>query len=199
MSDAARCASIGDPVSSRVDERLSRPPSCRLLLEDGISIDLADPDPAVLDIERIARCLARIVRWSAHLDGWWCVAQHSVWVCDQLPAHLKLQGLLHDAPEAIIGDIPSPLKARLPHFRAYERALWGAVCRRYGLPGELDPKVKRIDRIAQAVETRDLRPRAWTEPADVGAFRPLEPLRDWEDARDLFLDRFDAIMEGPAS
>ncbi len=168
---------------------------CTLILEDGIEIDLAAPDPALFDIERIARYLARIPRWVAHLDGTWSVAEHCVWVADHLPHRLKLQGLLHDAPEAIIGDMPSPMKAHLPVFRAWEDALWRAIAGRYGLPLALDPEVKLIDRLARVVETRDLRRDAFSGPADRGLYPPLEPLRDWEDERDLFLDRYDAIME----
>jgi len=136
-------------------------PSCVLTLEDGAEIDLARPDPNILDIARIARYLARLPRWLGHTDVFISVAQHSVWVAAQVPVEHRLQALLHDAPEAIIGDCPAPMKAHLPVFRAWEAALWRAICARYGVAETLADAVKVIDGRAQAVETRDHRLGAW--------------------------------------
>lgn len=173
------------------------PTPCVLTLEDGIRVDLAAPEPdnPAFEIERIATYLARLPRWLGHTNRPWSVAEHSVWVCDALPLHLKLQGLLHDAPEAIIGDMPSPMKSHLAVYRAWEDALWRAIATRYELPLALDPQVKRLDKQAQAVETRDLRPGAWTDSDGVGAHRPLQPYWQWEDAFELFLDRYAAIQQ----
>lgn len=44
----------------------------------------------------------------------WTVAQHSLLVAELLPPGLKLEGLLHDAHEAISGDIPLPFARWLP-------------------------------------------------------------------------------------
>ena len=38
------------------------------------------------------------------------MALHTFVVCDLLPPQLKIHGLLHDAAECIIGDIPKPAK-----------------------------------------------------------------------------------------
>lgn len=71
-------------------------------------------------IEDIAFALANINRYGGHA-GLYSVAQHCVLVSMQLQPDLKLSGLLHDAPEAYLGDIPSPLKALLPDYKVLEQ------------------------------------------------------------------------------
>lgn len=44
----------------------------------------------------------------------WTVGQHSLLVASLLPPELRLEGLLHDAHEAITGDIPTPWANWLP-------------------------------------------------------------------------------------
>lgn len=52
---------------------------------------------------------------------WWPVTLHCFCVADLLPAHLKLDGLLHDAPECITGDMPKPVKT--DEMEAFEERL----------------------------------------------------------------------------
>lgn len=65
-----------------------------------------DPLPP---IEVIAHHLAYVNRYNGAV-GAYSVAQHCVLCAHAAPAGHKLAALLHDAPEAIYGDISSPIK-----------------------------------------------------------------------------------------
>lgn len=63
--------------------------------------------PSLLDI---AVSLSRECRYAGSGVAWWPVALHTFVVADLLPAELKVHGLLHDASECVLGDIPKPAK-----------------------------------------------------------------------------------------
>jgi 5'-deoxynucleotidase YfbR-like HD superfamily hydrolase len=71
-----------------------------------------------IEINDIAWALSRISRFAGHTitEIPYNVAQHSLFVCNMIEheysnnPRLALFGLLHDAAEAYIGDIPSPIK-----------------------------------------------------------------------------------------
>lgn len=71
--------------------------------------------PFVPCLPSIARALSHINRYTGHV-GQYSVAQHSVLVARSLPIKYRLSGLLHDAHEAYIGDVSSPLKRHLPEY-----------------------------------------------------------------------------------
>jgi hypothetical protein len=94
----------------------------------GLRIDLLKPKFDDLTIEEVAESLAKINRFAGHTRGMvgYSDAQHSVLVsrrCMELAfanhltrrqqLRLSLYGLLHDAHEAIMGDITSPVKDAL--------------------------------------------------------------------------------------
>jgi hypothetical protein len=69
-----------------------------------------------IDIEDIAHHLSGMPRYNAALPFEYTVAQHSLLVAEILPDEHKLWGLLHDATEAYLGDVVSPLKRLLSTF-----------------------------------------------------------------------------------
>lgn len=133
-----------------------RTPSGRLL-------DLALPDPDVIDLEDVAHCLARTCRFNGAVDSYYSVASHSVYVARRLDEfcvrRVVQAGLLHDAAEAYVGDMTSGLKRLFPEYRALERQ-WGyAVAMRFGLPtpdGSSGVVIKEADLRARLSEARDL-------------------------------------------
>ena len=73
-----------------------------------------DPRPEQICIEDIAHGLSMLCRFAGQCRFFFSVAEHSIAVAHLLPANLKLFGLLHDASEAYLADLPRPVKAGLP-------------------------------------------------------------------------------------
>lgn len=105
----------------------------------------ADPRADEVHIIDIASGLSKECRYGGQLEEMYSVAEHSILVASVLPDHLKLQGLLHDAPEAYLRDMVRPAKVLMPEYYALEAKAWAAVAARFGLPLELDPLVKQAD------------------------------------------------------
>jgi len=109
-----------------------------------------DPRPDEIFIEDIAHALSLACRYAGHCISFYSVAEHSVLVARNLPDHLKLWGLLHDASEAYLVDVPRPLKPFLSGYRELEDRAMEAVCKRFGLdylaaPFSMPSQVKAID------------------------------------------------------
>jgi 5'-deoxynucleotidase YfbR-like HD superfamily hydrolase len=107
-----------------------------------------------IEIEDIAHGLARVARWNGQTTGEhaFSVAQHSL-VVEEIMAHLqpdleprwRLAGLLHDAPEYVIGDMISPFKAALGFdYRLFEDRLETAIHVRFGLPAKVPAAIKAL-------------------------------------------------------
>lgn len=98
-------------------------------------------------IEDIIQGLSGEFRFGGQSPNRITVAQHSVWVAEKLPDNLKLAGLLHDASEAYLKDIPSPVKDLLPDYKRLEHDLMCVIGSAFGLEGEFwhHPLVKQAD------------------------------------------------------
>ena len=162
----------------------------------GSYFDFTCPEESEFDIYVIAHALSHLCRFTGHVLQFYSVAQHSVLVSQLVPPHLAMQGLLHDAAEAFIGDVAAPLKRLLPDYKAIERRVEAAVLARFGLPAELDVEVKAADLKALDVERRELMPpheaNDWGLHGIGAVYTALPALRS-HDARQLFLDRFFAL------
>ena len=82
----------------------SRAPSS-VNLFSGIVIDPFDPCPGLIRIADIAHALSMLCRFNGHCRHFYSVAEHSVRVAARCPKGLRLEGLLHDAVEAYLGDV----------------------------------------------------------------------------------------------
>lgn len=65
---------------------------------------------------------------------------------------LAFQGLLHDASEAYVGDMISPLKKRMPEYRRIERRVQKAIAERFRLPAKFHPIVHNADKLSRRFE-----------------------------------------------
>lgn len=107
------------------DAFLMGPTGRRVYLED----PFAGVDTTVL-IEEIAAGLSNELRFSGHLNVPYTVAQHSISVSTWFHPGAycaRWHGLMHDASEAYLRDIPKPLKALLPDYRALEKRFTDAI------------------------------------------------------------------------
>jgi uncharacterized protein len=90
----------------------------------GRQISLVDPDFSSLSqgdlLSEIATGLAQTFRFSGHTRQLYTVAQHSVLCTKLVPSGNTRAQLLHDASEAYLGDIPTPIKAFLPDYKRLE-------------------------------------------------------------------------------
>lgn len=133
-------------------------------------MDLLNPNPAEIHLDHIARALTRLCRFNGHGRAFYSVAEHSV-NCARL--YLRDRGqienlgghdreiaraiLMHDAAEAYLGDITSPLKAHLPEFRRIEARMQSAIGERFGLISAPDA-IKACDLAMLAAEKATLLP-----------------------------------------
>jgi hypothetical protein len=124
-------------------ENLMEPNSIRT--NSGIYIDPLNPVPEKILIEDVAHALAAIPRFGGHLNKPYSVAQHCCMVCDMLDDDLALEGLLHDASEAYLLDIPSPVKKRIPGYKEAEDRLSSIIAMKYGVGFPFHQKVKEAD------------------------------------------------------
>ena len=111
----------------------------------GIYIDPFDPKPEDIEIIDIAHALSQMPRFGGHLPGFYSVAQHSIDVLNYLTSRDKLAGLLHDASEAYILDIPRPIKHRLSNYKACELKLMKVIAKKFGFKYPLSKEVKLAD------------------------------------------------------
>ena len=95
-----------------------------------------DPWPEEVTLEDITHALSNICRFNGHTNRFYSVAEHSLnvaWLLKRRGASPKiiLYGLLHDAAEAYVCDIPRPLKRFLEGYKDIENevmlAIYGAL------------------------------------------------------------------------
>jgi len=109
----------------------------------GRKFDPFNPTIEDIHIEDIAHALSQICRFGGHSTRFYSVAEHSLIVsyfCENYP----LEGLLHDATEAYIGDMIRPLKIRL-NIKSVERKLSELIATKYDLVYPWPDEIKEFD------------------------------------------------------
>lgn len=139
-------------------------------VSSGAYFDFTSPNKRLVSIDEIAHSLSQICRFTGHCSEFYSVAQHSVLVSYLVPCERAFEGLMHDAHEAYIGDVSSPLKMLLPQYQELDKYISAAVRAQFGLPAALDPSVKAADLVMLATEQRDLFPH---NPEDARFWRIL--------------------------
>jgi hypothetical protein len=155
------------------------------------------PSPEEIDIDDVAHALSQMCRFVGHTDGFYSIAQHSVLVSELVPHQDALWGLLHDASEAYLCDLPAPIKRdpEMSFYRIAEDRLMRAICRKFGLRPQMPFSVMAADKLALATEFRDVT--TVDDPDWIVAECGVAPISDytifpWPPAiaEDRFLRRF---------
>lgn len=143
----------------------------------GRRLDLLHPSPLDIEIEDIAHGLSFQARWNGQTNGEfpYSVAEHSILVTQifrlQNPkseTRWCLAALLHDAPEYVIGDMISPVKAAVgPGYGELDARLMAAVHIRFGLPAVVPLNIKKQIKSADKIS-------AWLEATQIAGFSKTE-------------------------
>jgi len=152
-----------------------------------------------IDIEDISHSLSNMCRFTGHVKQFYSVAQHSVLVSHLCGDDNALYGLLHDASEAYLVDMPRPIKRleTFSNFRAIEHNIMSIIAKKFGLPDIEPSAVKAADIKILATEARDLMAPLhpdWIQPCEPYPFK-IDPLPPAE-AKDLFMDRYIELTHG---
>jgi len=128
----------------------------------GATLEFDKLDQYKPDIKDIAHSLSLLCRYRGQIDDLYSVAQHSLFVEEILKTEghnhfIRLSGLLHDAPESIISDCPSPLKQALPEFMAFEKRIGDLFDWHFQVQSDL-PEVRAADKAALEAESYCLFP-----------------------------------------
>jgi hypothetical protein len=201
MPDAAPTNSVNGAMLS--------PRPADIGVASGGFVSVLDPQPDTILIEDIARGLANTCRYGGQVKRFYSVAEHSVLVHDLLQERgagpdTLCAALLHDAAEAFLGDVVSPLKWALRYQTIADNALYhgpwppdpagsesaydrlagkmdGAIAVRFGLDGRriVDADVALADMWALRIEARELMTdggASWRWPGEL-PLNGMKPLR----------------------
>jgi hypothetical protein len=153
----------------------------------GRAFDLFDPQPDQICLEDIAHSLSQICRFTGHCGRFYSVAEHCWEMSDLIESDdpaVKLAALMHDAHEAYLGDISSPMGFHVLlvppgcvqvettiRLSALKTKIQAAIHAALRIPlDHIDhPLIKAADLKMLASEKRDLmrpEPRPWIELPD---------------------------------
>jgi len=158
----------------------------------GKRFDFINVDVDNIDIVDIAHSLAYSCRYGGHCKEFYSIAQHSVICSAYVPQEYQFEALMHDAAEAYIGDIVSPLKGQLRNLPAIERVIEQSIANKFGLIYPFPPVILKVDRQLALAERKflfnDLIP--WDiheDPLDLPKLAPWHPIQ----AESTFMQAFD--------
>ena len=168
-----------------------------------------------IEIDDIAHGLSFVARWNGQTIGDfpYSVAEHSVLVerlfsfkNPALEPKWALAALLHDAPEYVIGDMISPVKASVGNgYSELDERLTAAIHLRFGLPAVIPSAIKKQIKEADKIS-------AWLEATQIAGFSREEAnkffgtphhadihkqeivLRAPTLARQAFMERYEKLM-----
>lgn len=120
-----------------------------------------------VDIRDIAHALSNSCRYAGHTSHFYSVAEHSVYVSQMAEkaarsSKAKLEaakaGLLHDASEAYLVDLPRPVKDFMPEYRNYEQTAQFVISEVFDIEWPFPKEVHDADDRMLVTEMRDLMP-----------------------------------------
>lgn len=167
-----------------------------ILLRSGNYFDFLEPESSKFEISDIAQGLANICRFGGQCFEFYSVAQHCVLASQFVDPEYRYDALMHDAAEAFIGDIPSPLKQLLPDYKAVEKRVEAAVFARFNVSNPLPKEIKKIDLVLLSTEQRDLMAPHYDKWGCIEGVIPLkQTIRPWtpQESYEQFLHRYNHL------
>ena len=155
-----------------------------------------DPDPEDIDITDIAGGLAKCCRWSGQCNGFFSVAQHSIIVSGTCSPPNALWGLMHDAPEAYVNDLVTPIKKDINVYNELEDIILTAIAKKFELTLPIPDEVHQVDALVTATESHYLMrdtPEMKKAFPQVIADLDIYPW-EWQRAQAEFLMRFTRLI-----
>ncbi len=131
-----------------------------LVTIEGKKFYVLDPRPEDIDIYDITIALSKKCRWGGHCLGFFSVAEHAVLCSYLVPPEMAMSALLHDASEAYLPDLPSPIKD-MPEFAVFREAedlIHKAVASKFNLDYLDSPEVKAADMRSRQIERNQIIP-----------------------------------------
>lgn len=167
----------------------------------------ADIDPDTIDIRDIAHALSHLCRFTGHTNLFYSVAQHCLLVAEKIHGgpEVKLAALLHDAAEAYVGDLSSPLRDWMDgqdHECSWHRLLHDhileAIYKKFGL----DKIPEELGMYDQAVCRYEQEAFLGTVPVGIELWTPWNPMAyaasmlegEFGQVEAGYLMRFEALM-----
>lgn len=181
-------------LTDALREYQSKSDHTHIITKSGKKIDFMALDRREICLEDIAHGLSNECRYAGQTPEFYSVAEHSVlvsiWAENSFnDIHLTRAALLHDAPEAYIGDVTTPLKNLCPGFKLIEKGIEDDIFYRFSLQRGLNaPEVRVADQRLFALEVMHF----WPEMLD--KFFATDPPRaphDWE------LEKLPILSLGP--
>jgi hypothetical protein len=163
------------------------------------------PSAEEVNIRDIAHALANQCRFAGHVRDFYSIAQHSVLVSWNCPKEFALWGLLHDAAEAYICDLPRPIKydPEMAIYKVIEKRIEAVIIEHFGLAPTVEPpEIKATDRRLLYTERRDLLPPLPWDSDDWGMGLEGQPfewrITSWEpkQAERIFMARYEELTNG---
>lgn len=164
----------------------------------GRAVHLPDIAHAEIDIVDIAWHLSHLCRYTGATKYFYSVAEHCVHVSKAVPTRYALDGLLHDAPEYILGDLARPVKALISGYRELEDKIFLQIALKFGLNYPIPYEVKEADNAILANERLALMqepPKPWQDTG--GPLIGIE-IKGWDSftAYENFMKRYKQLTEG---
>jgi len=104
-----------------------------------------NPSHEDISIEDIAHSLSMQCRYTGHCKKFYSIAEHSIHVSCIVPPEYALEALMHDASEAYLTDVASPIKQVLSEYKIMEQNIERVIFEKYGLQYPFHESIKYAD------------------------------------------------------
>lgn len=155
---------------------------------------ILNPLHTEVSLQDIAHALGMICRFGGHVDYFYSVAEHCVFMSHRVSKEVAPYALIHDATEAYVQDLISPIKRNVDGYKEIESRVEDAILCALGLPfpsKDISEEVHIADGRMLSTERRDLMKEP-PQPRAADGFPPFdEKLNAWGPAvaKQMYLTR----------